>query len=156
MVWDTDLIYKYFRLTADQRLLIGGGTLANTYSRREQHRPEHVARRLTRYLAGRFPDVRVRFDACWPGLIGISKDFAPVVGRHPRYSSVRYAAGAAGLPWAAALGRYLAESVLDGRDDIGALLAVDRRFPIGPCGQAVLGAPGAFALSHAILKLSSK
>ena len=27
MVWDTDLTYKYFRLTGDGRLLIGGGTL---------------------------------------------------------------------------------------------------------------------------------
>ena len=64
--------------------------------------------------------MRVKFIACWPGLIGISKDFAPVVGCHPRYSSVHYAAGAAGLPWAAALGRYLAEKVLDGRHDVDA------------------------------------
>jgi len=156
MVWDTDLIYKYFRLTGDQRLLIGGGTLASTYSRRAQHQPEHVVRRLTRYLAGRFPDLRVRFSACWPGLIGISKDFAPVVGRHPRYSSVHYAAGAAGLPWAAALGRYLAEKVLDGRKDLDAVLAVQRRFPIGPHMQAALGAPPAFAISHGIVKFPSK
>ena len=155
MVWDTGLIYKYFRLTGDHRLLVGGGTLASTYARHEQHRPKHVVRRLTRYLARRFPGVRVTFASCWPGLIGISKDFAPVVGRHPRYSSVHYAAGAAGLPWAAALGCYLAEKVLDGRDDVDAVLAVDRRFPIGPHVQAVLGAPSAFAISHGILKFSS-
>ena len=156
MVWDTDLTYKYFRLTGDGRLLIGGGTLLSTYSRREQHRPQQAVRRLTNYLAKRFPDVRVKFIACWPGLIGISKDFAPVVGRHPDYSSVHYAGGAAGLPWAAALGRYLAEKVLDGRHDVDALLAVQRRFPIGPHMQAVLGAPTAFALSHGILKFGSK
>jgi glycine/D-amino acid oxidase-like deaminating enzyme len=73
------------------------------------------------------------------GFIGISKDFAPVVGSHPRYSSVHYAAGAAGLPWAAALGRYLAEKALDGRNDVDAVLAVHRRFPIGPHLQAVFG-----------------
>jgi gamma-glutamylputrescine oxidase len=156
MVWDTGLTYKYFRLTGEQRLLVGGGSLANTYSRREQHRPERVVRRLTRYLDERFPEVRLRFSACWPGLIGISKDFAPVVGRHPRYSTVHYAAGAAGLPWAAALGRYLAEKVLDGRKDLDAALAVHRRFPIGPHMQAFLGTPSAFAISHGILKFSSK
>jgi glycine/D-amino acid oxidase-like deaminating enzyme len=111
---------------------------------------------LTSYLAKRFPDARVKFIACWPGLIGISKDFAPVLGCHPRYSSVHYAAGAAGLPWAAALGRYLAERVLDGRHDVDASLAVHRRFPIGPHVQAVLGAPAAFAMSHGILKFGSK
>jgi len=156
MVWDTDLTYKYFRLTGDGRLLIGGGTLASTYSRREQHRPQQAVLRLTHYLAERFPGVRVKFIACWPGLIGISKDFAPVVGCHPRYSSVIYAAGAAGLPWAAALGRYLAEKVLDGRHDVDASLAVHRRFPIGPHVHAVLGAPAAFAMSHGILKFGSK
>jgi gamma-glutamylputrescine oxidase len=154
MVWGTDITYKYFRLTGDGRLLIGGASLANMYSRREKERPAQVVRLLTRYLARRFPDVRVKFAACWPGLIGVSKDFAPVVGRHPRYPSVHYAAGAAGLPWAAALGRYLAEKVLDGRDDVDAALSVHRRFTIGPRLQAVLGAPLAFAISHGIQKVS--
>ena len=154
MVWETAIAYKYFRLTGQQRLLIGGGTLASTYARSAKHRPAQVARRMRRYLAERFPDLRIEFTACWPGLIGISKDFAPVVGRHPRHASVHFAAAAAGLPWAAALGRYLAERVLDGRADLEAVLAVDRRFPVGPHLQAVLGEPGAFALSHGILKFS--
>jgi gamma-glutamylputrescine oxidase len=153
MVWETAIVYKYFRLTGQQRLLIGGGTLVSTYSRHEKHRPEQVVRRMTRYLDERFPGLRVRFAACWPGLIGISKDFAPVVGHHPRHASVHYAAAPAGLPWAAALGRYLAERLLDGRAELDAVLSVDRRFPIGPNLQAVLGTPGAFALSHGILKL---
>jgi gamma-glutamylputrescine oxidase len=156
MVWDTDLFYKYFRLTGDRRLLIGGGTLADTYSRRETHRPEQVARRLTRYLARRFPRLAVKFAACWPGLIGITKDFAPVVGRHPRLPSVYFAGGAAGLPWAAALGRYLAEKILDGRSDLEDILGVHRKFPIGPRLQAVIGAPAAFAASHGVLKFLRK
>jgi hypothetical protein len=68
---------------------------------------------------------------------------------------VHFGAGAAGLPWAAALGRYLAEKVLDGRNDFDAQLTVNRRFPIGPKLQAVLGTPLAFAISHGILKISS-
>ena len=155
MVWGTDVTYKYFRVTGDQRLLIGGCTLATMYSRRELHRPEQAVRHLRRYLDRYFPDVRIELAACWPGLIGITKDFAPVVGNHPRFSSVHFAAGAAGLPWAAALGRYLAEKVLDGRNDLDAQLTVDRRFPVGPHLQAVLGTPLAFAISHGILKISS-
>ena len=154
MVWDTDLIYRYFRLTRDDRLLIGGSTLLATYARHEQHRPAEVVRRLTDYLRRHFPDANVKFTAAWPGLIGISKDFAPVVGRHPEHASVHFAGGAAGLPWAAALGRYLAEKILDGRDDLDALLSVDRRFPIGRSLQGMLGAPAAFALSHGIKKFA--
>jgi gamma-glutamylputrescine oxidase len=156
MVWDTDLFYKYFRLTGDRRLLIGGSTLADTYVRREKHQPERVERRLTKYLAERFPGLRLRFAACWPGLIGITKDFAPIVGPHPRFPSVHFAGGAAGLPWAAALGRYLAERILDGRTDLEDVLSVNRSFPVGPHLQAAIGAPAAFAASHGILKFLHK
>ena len=156
MAWDTDLFYKYFRLTGDRRLLIGGSTLADTYSRREKHQPDQVVRRLTSYLAKRFPGLAIKFAACWPGLIGITKDFAPIVGRHPRFPSVYFAGGAAGLPWAAALGRYLAEKILDGRNDLENILGVDRKFPVGPHLQAVIGAPAAFAVSHGILKFLRK
>jgi gamma-glutamylputrescine oxidase len=152
MVWDTDLFYKYFRLTGDRRLLIGGSSLAGTYSRREKHQPDEVVRRATDYLVKRFPGLSVRFVACWPGLIGITQDFAPIVGRHPRFPSVYFAGGAAGLPWAAALGRYLADTILDGRDDLEDVLGVDRKFPVGSQLQAVIGAPAAFALSHGIQK----
>jgi gamma-glutamylputrescine oxidase len=152
MVWDTDLIYKYFRLTEDRRLLIGGCTLATTYASRERHNPEAIVKEMTRYLAQRFPWLRLSFTAAWPGLIGISKDFAPVVGQHPGESSVYFAGGAAGLPWAAALGRYLAEKVLDGRDDLDEPLAVTRHFPIGRRVQALIGTPGAFAISHGMAK----
>ena len=156
MVWDTDLFYKYFRLTGDRRLLIGGSTLADTYSRREKHRPEQVVSRLTHYLGKRFPGLAVKFVACWPGLIGITKDFAPIVGRHRRFPSVHFAGGAAGLPWAAALGRYLAGKILDGRSELDDVLGADRKFPIGPRLQSVMGAPPAFAASHGILKFLRK
>ena len=155
MVWGTDMTYKYFRLTGDGRLLIGGASLANMYSRREQQRAEQVVRLLTRYLSGRFPGLRVKFAACWPGLIGVSKDFARSWGAIPVIPRC-ITAGAAGLPWAAALGRYLAEKVLDGRDDVDAELRSIVDSPSVDAVQAVLGAPAAFAISHGILKFSSK
>lgn len=157
MVWDTELVYHYFRLTREQRLLVGGGTLLSTYARRERHRPEQVARRLTQYLRTHFPEVDVRFAAAWPGLIGISKDFAPVIGRDPRRPNVHFAGGAAGLPWAAALGRALAERVATkhGSSEIESLLAVERGFPIGGTAQRLMGRQAAFALSHGWMKFKS-
>jgi gamma-glutamylputrescine oxidase len=156
MVWDTDLIYHYFRLTGERRLLIGGGTLASTYARHEQHDPARAAQRANHFLARRFPGLHCPIAACWPGLIGVSKDFAPVVGRHRDHATVRFAGGAAGLPWAAALGRYLAESIIDDRRDLDGILSAGRHFVVGPRWQAVIGAPAAFALSHGLLKFSSK
>jgi hypothetical protein len=69
---------------------------------------------------------------------------------------VHFAGGAAGLPWAAALGRYLAERILDGRTDLEDVLSVNRSFPVGPHLQAAIGAPAAFAASHGILKFLHK
>lgn len=79
-----------------------------------------------------------------------------MMGLHPNFPSVHFAGGAAGLPWAAALGRYLAERILDGRSDLDGVLSAARRFPIGRRVQAVLGAPPAFALSHGMLKSKAK
>ena len=39
LVWGSDVTYTYFRLTGDGRLLIGGCSLANMYSPRQQERP---------------------------------------------------------------------------------------------------------------------
>jgi gamma-glutamylputrescine oxidase len=154
LVWDTGLVYNYFRLTGDRRLLIGGGTLLTTYARRERHRPALAVHQFQKYLARHFPKLEVRFDACWPGLIGITKDFAPVIGRHSCHASVHYAGGAAGLPWAAALGNYLAEKIADHRKDFDSLLSADRRFPVRSAVQRIIRKPPAFALSHGILKFS--
>ena len=37
MVWDTDLIYQYFRITGEGRLLLGGADFRSMYSPRENH-----------------------------------------------------------------------------------------------------------------------
>ena len=60
--------------------------------------------------------------------------------------------GAAGLPWAAALGRYVAEKILSDRSDLDAAFDPNRRFPVGPAVQHLVGKPRAFALSHGIVK----
>ena len=35
MVWDSKLIYNYFRITGDNRLLLGGANMWHTYTRKE-------------------------------------------------------------------------------------------------------------------------
>jgi gamma-glutamylputrescine oxidase len=153
MVWETDLIYHYFRLTGDRRLLIGGGTLASTYAGHEQHHAETTVGRLGRYLRDTFPGLEVELVAVWPGLIGISKDFGPVIGT--TRSGIHFGGGAAGLPWAAAIGRYLAEKVATGRSELDDVLSVDRPFPLSRRAQALIGKRAAFALSHGLVKWRS-
>ena len=58
-----------------------------------------------------------------------------------------------GLPWAAALGEYVADKIVQGREELDEVLSPRRPFTIGPRVQRVLGKPVSFALSHAAAKL---
>jgi gamma-glutamylputrescine oxidase len=148
LVWDTDLIYNYFRLTHDNRLLMGGGNLLTTYSAQENHNYKPIVTKLTNYLGRKFPELSLQFEHMWPGLIGLSKDIAPLAGSDKDAKHIYYVAAAAGLPIAAALGRYSAEHLLDGNTALDAYFSPYRPFPIGGIVQSVLGTKITFALSN--------
>jgi len=156
MVWDTDLVYQYFRITGEGRLLLGGAQLGSMYARHESRSNPRVARRLYAYLGEHFPALTIELAHFWPGLIGVSKDFAPVVGRHEAYPTVFFAGAGAGLPWAAALGEYVAQKITEGRGELDEVLSPGRSFPIGPRLQRLIGKPVAFALSHGAAKYMRK
>jgi gamma-glutamylputrescine oxidase len=152
MVWDTDLIYQYFRVTGERRLLLGAADLYSMYSQHENRSSLRVVRKLRRYLARHFPSLRIEFEHLWSGLIGVSKDFAPLAGRHDAYPNVYFAGAGAGLPWAAALGEYLAQKITEGRDEFDESLSPQRTFAVSGRLQRFLGKPATFALSHGIAK----
>lgn len=156
MVWDSDLLYHYFRVTGEDRLLLGGADVRSVYARRRTCTPQRAARNLTRYLAAHFPSLTVEFESLWPGFIGVSKDFAPVVGTHEAFPTVHFAGAAAGLPWAAAIGEYLAGKITDGREELDEALGAGRPFPVGRRLQGIVGKPVAFALSHGAAKYLRK
>lgn len=149
MVWDTDLIYTYYRI-ANQRLLLGGGSLLHTYDRNEAHNNTYVYNKLTTYFKKKFPEVTLQFEHFWPGLIGLSKDIAPIAGHDKYNKSIYYISAAAGLPIAAALGNYSADHIIDGRDDLKNYFSPYRSFPIGRFLQTILGTKISFALSNVI------
>ena len=74
MVWDTQFIYNYFRITSDQRLLLGGGNIFSTYANKETHNYSRITRKFTDYFASYFPELKLQFEYQWPGLIGLSKN----------------------------------------------------------------------------------
>ena len=64
-----------------------------------------------------------------------------------------YVAGATGLPWAAALGKYLAEKAVSSRSDLDPYFSSSREFP-WPAGlRRILGTRLSFALSHGRVRL---
>ena len=152
MVWDTDLVYNYFRVTGDNRLLIGGGDVFYTYAGKVSSNTARFEKRLKGYIENKFPGINIKMQYIWPGMLGVSKDLLPIIGEDKRNNKVFYVGAATGLPWAAALGRYAAERILDGRDEFDRDFSPERKFVIGRRLQSILRNPPTYALSHGIAK----
>lgn len=148
LTWDTDLIYQYFRITGDNRLLLGGSSVFDTYTSKPHHNNVRIYKKLMRYFRAKFPEVNPHFEYMWPGLIGVSKDIMPLAGADKEQPSLYYVAAATGLPWAAALGGYAADALIDGRSDLNDIFSPYREFRFGHTIQKILGTRLTFALSH--------
>ncbi len=103
----SDYGYMYYRMTFDNRLLIGGG--------RKQHKAlendttddritDPVQGVLDAYLRAKFPDVTAPVERRWAGIMGFSVDGLPLVGTLPGKPRVGFAAGFTGHGLALAAG----------------------------------------------------
>jgi gamma-glutamylputrescine oxidase len=152
MVWDSDLNYKYFRPIGGNRLLIGGGDVISLYNNKEIHNNKKIFRKLSDYFGKKFPNVKVRWEYMWPGMLGISKDFLPIIANDEKMPNVHYAGAGAGLPWSAAIGSYLCDKIANGRDDYDEFFSYKRNFTPVDMLQPILSKKLAFALSHGYVK----
>ncbi|MBJ9975917.1 FAD-binding oxidoreductase [Pseudomonas sp. S75] len=104
----------YYRLTADHRLLFGG---ACHYSGRD---PQDIAAYMRPKVLKVFPQLAdVRLDFQWGGMIGITANRFPQVGRLRQQPNVYYAQGYSGhglnvTHWTA---RLLAEAIATGHSE---------------------------------------
>jgi len=125
---DTNYMLDYFRLTADHRLLFGGGD-----SHRATSLPR-VAATMRRLMAQVFPQLDdLALTHVWGGQVDVSLNQAPDFGRLG--ANVYYLQGFSGhgLALAGMAGRLVAEAVSGqaGRFDLLARIK-HRRFPGGP------------------------
>lgn len=151
LVWDTDLIYHYFRRTADNRLLLGGGLLRKTYTPPSE--PDVILGSFQKYLRERLPAMAdVTFSHVWSGLIGVTKDFLPVAGGDAVHPTHFYAGCAAGIPWSVLAARCAVEMAVDGASEFQRFFDPHRAFTDLDVLQPVLRKPATFALSHGYAK----
>jgi gamma-glutamylputrescine oxidase len=104
-------LFSYFRLTADDRLVFGGGAPRYRWGGRVDADGTHALRRLARALHARFPDAKIAGG--WTGVIGYTIDALPAIGR---VGDVVHALGwcGHGVALSIAAGRQVAELVCDG------------------------------------------
>ena len=111
-MWDSTLVYSYFRLTGDNRMLLGGGTALATFMKKYYTKPniiEHVIKEFKKY----FPVLKdVSFIQYWPGLIDTTRDLLPTVVRDKTNPHLHFVMGVVGLPWASFCGMFVAKNIL--------------------------------------------
>jgi len=146
MVWDSELVYNYYRLVDGNRLVLGGSDMFATFWGSEQFDLRRVYKKLSNYFSKTF-GFHINFEYMWPGLIGVSKDLVPIAMQDKNNPNTFYISAATGLPWAAALGWYSAERVADNNKEFDKYFTADRTFFIGNGLQKVLGKRISFAVS---------
>lgn len=110
----SDYGFMYYRMTFDNRLLIGGGR--KLFKEQENDTTDDrvtdpVQRYLEAYLHERFPDVDAPIERRWAGIMGFSIDGLPQVGTLPGMPHAGFAVGFTGH--GLAFGAGVAERAVD-------------------------------------------
>ncbi len=112
IVFDTKKNYHYFKITHDNRLLVGYGNLGvhRRYKKTDPHRP-HL-KQIEIFLKKLFPDLGITAEYAWAGTFGTTADYDPLI-RLERDTAV--IAGAASQVVCFLAARYVVDRLL-GKD----------------------------------------
>ena len=154
--WDSTLVYTYYRLTGDQRLLLGGGSTLTTFLP-DYYDRKGIINRVIRGFRAHFPFLsELQFIQFWPGLIDASRDLLPVLMRDPDAPYRHYVHGCVGLPWASFCGDFAGRAVQGKAEPDEARYYeyfTDRRDFLLPVWTGkIIGRPVEFALNNAYAK----
>ncbi|HUM46740.1 MAG TPA: FAD-binding oxidoreductase, partial [Chitinophagales bacterium] len=109
--WDSSMVYSYFRLTGDQRLVLGGGTALTTFLRNAYNNPR-IIKKVIRKFKEHFPGLKdLSFIQFWPGLIDTSRDLLPVIAKPDDQPHIQFIFGCVGIPWASFTGSFAARNI---------------------------------------------
>ncbi|HWB63081.1 MAG TPA: FAD-binding oxidoreductase [Chitinophagales bacterium] len=158
--WDSTLVYSYFRLTGDNRLLLGGGDMLTTFSKNDVH-SSWVIDSVIKNFKEKFPKLRdLEFIQYWPGRIDTTRDLLPTIVREDERPWLHFVLGCVGLPWATFCGDFAARHAFD---DSGCndhhyyqYFRPDRHFFIPIWMEGLLGKQIVFSLNNGWAKYYQK
>jgi gamma-glutamylputrescine oxidase len=154
--WDSKLVYSYFRLTGDNRLLLGGGTPVTTFLKEAYNNPG-IIRRIIKDFRSHVPALSgLSFMQFWPGQIDMTRDLLPVIARPPGLEHVRFILGCVGIPWATFCGSFAARNILgDAEEDYKKYFnyfSNRRHFALPSSLGKIIGKPMLFSLANSWAK----
>jgi len=150
--WDSNLVYTYYRLTGDDRL-VGGGSALTTFALHALTLPR-VIERVIRGLKRRLPFLApLKFIQYWPGLIDTTRDLLPTIVRDASAPWVHWVLECVGLPWAAFCGDFVARAAFGtagaDTDRYYRDFEADRPFLVPLWLEPLVGKPLVFSLNNA-------
>lgn len=111
--WDSTLVYSYFRITGDNRILLGGGDMLTTYSKNDVNSARVINAVINKFKRN-FPQLRdLKFIQYWPGRIDSTRDLLPTILKDESSPWIHYVLGCVGLPWASFCGNFVARHAFD-------------------------------------------
>lgn len=78
IVWTTKDKYEYFKLTKDNRLLVGFGDLTVSKKVRSTEPNQTHVRRIKAFVKEIFPQLTVEWQYAWSGTYGVTENYIPV------------------------------------------------------------------------------
>ena len=145
--WDNRLLYSYYRLTGDDRLLLGGGSLLTMLAGRPTRSPRAIDATIAAFIR-RFPQLgHLAFEVYWPGLIDVTRDLLPIADVDPASPAEYFVMGCAGLPWAAWCGDEVARRISgEPPTEAARFFRWDHHGFVPKSLRTVLGKPVSFAI----------
>jgi gamma-glutamylputrescine oxidase len=158
--WDTDLVYNYYRLTGDNRILLGGGSMLTTFSENDINSSrviDHVIKKFKR----KFPQLHnLEFFQYWPGRIDTTRDLMPTIVKEIHQPWIHFVLGCVGLPWATFCGDFAARHAFDDKsctdNKCYKFFKADRHFFLPLWLEKVVGKQILFSLNNGWAKYYQK
>lgn len=159
-MWDSTLVYSYWRLVEQNRVLLGGGSALSTFLTHPMY-GDRVIDGVHARFKSHFPFLKnLRFVQYWPGLIDTTRDLLPTVVRDKANRDLHFVLGVVGLPWASFCGQFVAENILGTatQDDQKYYeYFSDRRYYVLPSWLGrIVGKPILFAMNNGWAKYFQK
>jgi gamma-glutamylputrescine oxidase len=151
MCRDTQMVFNYYRITGDNRLILGGGDAFNSFQPFDLYQ-DLTIQSVIKQIRDAFPSLRdVHFDTYRSGRIEATKDLMPMIWRDTTFTNHRWVQWCVWLPWAAASGRHAAQQLLGELTDpdLDAVFSPHRPFLIWLQTNNLILKPIIFGLSNA-------
>lgn len=159
-MWDSTVVYSYWRLIAGNRILLGGGSALTTFLPKAWYH-ENIINGVHKRFKNHFPFLKdLEFIQYWPGLIDTTRDLLPVVVRDEDNPNIHFILGVVGLPWASFCGNFVAKNILktatDDDDRYFKYLSDRRYFALPSSLYKFISKPVLFALNNGWAKYYQK